>query len=58
MIYQVVVGGIDGVKITIDLCDNEKEMQRITVAELKDKILEKFLGITGKLIYFIYLHIK
>uniref|UniRef100_A0A3P9NCL7 Ubiquitin-like domain-containing protein n=1 Tax=Poecilia reticulata TaxID=8081 RepID=A0A3P9NCL7_POERE len=46
-IYQVVVlvTGLDGQKITIDLCDNEKDMQRITVLELKQKIVGRIPGI-------------
>uniref|UniRef100_A0A3Q2QX97 Ubiquitin-like domain-containing protein n=1 Tax=Fundulus heteroclitus TaxID=8078 RepID=A0A3Q2QX97_FUNHE len=48
MIYQVVVTGLDGQKITIDLCDNEKDMQRITVQELKTKIATKLPGNPGK----------
>lgn len=48
MIYQVVVTGLDGQKITIDLCDNEKDLQRLTVLELKQKIVGKLPGNPGK----------
>uniref|UniRef100_A0A3B5KSE7 Ubiquitin-like domain-containing protein n=1 Tax=Xiphophorus couchianus TaxID=32473 RepID=A0A3B5KSE7_9TELE len=41
MIYQVVVSGIDGQKTTIDLCDTEQEMKKITVDQLKEKIFQK-----------------
>uniref|UniRef100_A0A3B3WEG7 Ubiquitin-like domain-containing protein n=1 Tax=Poecilia mexicana TaxID=48701 RepID=A0A3B3WEG7_9TELE len=57
MIYSVEVTGLDGQKVTIDLCDNEEAMQRITVGELKDKI-KKIPGIPSKLIYFICLHFR
>ncbi|KAM4564231.1 polyubiquitin-B-like [Fundulus diaphanus] len=49
MIYQVVVTGLDGQKITIDLCDNEKDMQRITVQDLKTKIAGKLPGNPGRM---------
>uniref|UniRef100_A0A3B5R0B1 Ubiquitin-like domain-containing protein n=1 Tax=Xiphophorus maculatus TaxID=8083 RepID=A0A3B5R0B1_XIPMA len=49
MIYQVVVSGIDGEKTTIDLCNTEQEMKKITVDQLKEKIFEKFSWFSGKL---------
>lgn len=58
MLYKVEVTGKDGVRVTIDLCNNEMDMQRITVGELKDKIFERIPGSDGKLVYFIYLRIK
>uniref|UniRef100_A0A8C6NH41 Ubiquitin-like domain-containing protein n=1 Tax=Nothobranchius furzeri TaxID=105023 RepID=A0A8C6NH41_NOTFU len=56
MIYQVIVTGLDGQKFTIDLCESEKDLQRITVQELKvkisAKISERLPGVTGKLLIF------
>ncbi|XP_033466125.1 uncharacterized protein LOC117246373 [Epinephelus lanceolatus] len=40
-IYQVVVHGFRGEKVTIDLCNTEEQMKSITVLQLKDKIAEK-----------------
>uniref|UniRef100_A0A3Q2CK52 Ubiquitin-like domain-containing protein n=1 Tax=Cyprinodon variegatus TaxID=28743 RepID=A0A3Q2CK52_CYPVA len=41
MIYQVVVKSSEGHEITIDLCDTEEQMQRITVGQLTEKIVER-----------------
>uniref|UniRef100_A0A3Q2GBM7 Ubiquitin-like domain-containing protein n=1 Tax=Cyprinodon variegatus TaxID=28743 RepID=A0A3Q2GBM7_CYPVA len=41
MIYQVVVKSTEGHEITIDLCDTEEQMQRITVGQLTEKIVER-----------------
>lgn len=40
-IYQVVVHGLKGEKVTIDLCNTEEQMQNMTVKQLKLKILDK-----------------
>ncbi|XP_070405018.1 uncharacterized protein [Nothobranchius furzeri] len=54
MIYQVIVTGLDGQKFTIDLCESEKDLQRITVQELKvkisAKISERLPGVTAQII--------
>uniref|UniRef100_A0A3Q2CPU9 Ubiquitin-like domain-containing protein n=1 Tax=Cyprinodon variegatus TaxID=28743 RepID=A0A3Q2CPU9_CYPVA len=47
MIYQVIVIDLEGNKKAIDLCDNEKYMQRITVMELKKKIAVKIPGMAA-----------
>uniref|UniRef100_A0A3Q2CEN1 Ubiquitin-like domain-containing protein n=1 Tax=Cyprinodon variegatus TaxID=28743 RepID=A0A3Q2CEN1_CYPVA len=48
MIYQVVVTRLDGQRITIDLCDTEEQMKRMTVGQLKEKIVEKLAWRPGK----------
>ncbi|CAB1421415.1 unnamed protein product [Pleuronectes platessa] len=40
-IYQVVVHGLRGERIHIDLCNTEEQMQSMTVLQLKEKIEEK-----------------
>ncbi|XP_060922121.1 uncharacterized protein zgc:194655 [Limanda limanda] len=40
-IYQVVVHGLRGEKMTIDLCNTEEQMKTMTVEQLKEKIAEK-----------------
>lgn len=39
-IYQVVVVGFKGEKVTIDLCNTEEQMRSMTVKQLKVKIAE------------------
>uniref|UniRef100_A0A3Q2CQL7 Ubiquitin-like domain-containing protein n=1 Tax=Cyprinodon variegatus TaxID=28743 RepID=A0A3Q2CQL7_CYPVA len=51
MIYQVVVTDLKGEKITIDLCDNEKDLQRLTVMDLKEKLAARLPGNRGELIF-------
>uniref|UniRef100_A0A3P9NCQ3 Ubiquitin-like domain-containing protein n=1 Tax=Poecilia reticulata TaxID=8081 RepID=A0A3P9NCQ3_POERE len=46
-IYQVVVQHER--MLLIDLCNTEEEMQRLTVGQLKEKILEKLPELEGKL---------
>uniref|UniRef100_A0A672ZEM2 Ubiquitin-like domain-containing protein n=1 Tax=Sphaeramia orbicularis TaxID=375764 RepID=A0A672ZEM2_9TELE len=41
-IYQVVVIGFKGEKLTIDLCNTEEQMKSMTVLQLKEKIFVKF----------------
>ncbi|XP_032438413.1 uncharacterized protein LOC116732395 [Xiphophorus hellerii] len=47
-IYQVVVSGFRGEKIAINLCNTEEQMQRLTVGQLKEKIVEKFPDIAAE----------
>eukprot|EP00064_Thunnus_orientalis_P022696 superscaffoldBa00007900_g22910 len=47
-IYQVVVHGVSGEKMVIDLCDTEEQMQRMTVKQLKEKIVERLPECAGK----------
>uniref|UniRef100_A0A3B5QCX2 Ubiquitin-like domain-containing protein n=1 Tax=Xiphophorus maculatus TaxID=8083 RepID=A0A3B5QCX2_XIPMA len=46
-IYKVVVRGFRGKTFNIDLCNTEEQMQRFTVGQLKEKIVEKFPDIAG-----------
>ncbi|XP_062301065.1 uncharacterized protein LOC134006024 [Scomber scombrus] len=46
-IYQVVVHGIRGEKMVIDLCNTEEQMQSMTVKQLKEKIAERLPGNAG-----------
>lgn len=46
-IYQVEVFGVDGMKV-IDLCSTSAEFNRLTVKDLKEKIMQKFPGESGK----------
>ncbi|XP_054863350.1 caldesmon-like isoform X2 [Amphiprion ocellaris] len=43
-IYQVVVHGLRGEKMTIDLCNTEEQMKSMTVEQLKEKILQRLPG--------------
>lgn len=47
-IYQVVVHGVRGEKLMIDLCNTEEQMKSMTVRQLKDKIAEKLPGGAGE----------
>ncbi|XP_029382083.1 polyubiquitin [Echeneis naucrates] len=40
-IYQVMVHGMRGEKLVIDLCNTEEQMKSMTVLQLKSKIAEK-----------------
>lgn len=44
MVVQVVVYGFGGDKMMIDLCNDEKELHKITVLDLKKKIAQKLPG--------------
>ncbi|XP_076016472.1 uncharacterized protein LOC143008543 [Genypterus blacodes] len=46
-IYQVMVNGIRGEKMTIDLCNTEEQMASMTVLQLKEKIVERLPGGDG-----------
>ncbi|XP_056431560.1 uncharacterized protein LOC130369960 isoform X1 [Gadus chalcogrammus] len=43
-IYQVIVIGLNGEHMTIDLCDTEEQMKAMTVLQLKEKIGERLPG--------------
>uniref|UniRef100_A0A087Y568 Ubiquitin-like domain-containing protein n=5 Tax=Poeciliinae TaxID=586240 RepID=A0A087Y568_POEFO len=47
-IYQVVVHGLRGEKLMIDLCNTEEQMQKMTVRQLKEKIAEKLPQTAGE----------
>ncbi|XP_042258202.1 uncharacterized protein zgc:194655 [Thunnus albacares] len=47
-LYQVVVHGLRGEKMVIDLCNTEEQMQSMTVLQLKEKIAERLPGSTGE----------
>uniref|UniRef100_A0A3Q3AGK4 Ubiquitin-like domain-containing protein n=1 Tax=Kryptolebias marmoratus TaxID=37003 RepID=A0A3Q3AGK4_KRYMA len=47
-IYQVVVHGLRGQKMFIDLCNTEEQMQKMTVRQLKEKITEKLPETAGE----------
>uniref|UniRef100_A0A4W6DY22 Ubiquitin-like domain-containing protein n=1 Tax=Lates calcarifer TaxID=8187 RepID=A0A4W6DY22_LATCA len=40
-IYQVMVHGLRGEKMIIDLCNTEEQMQSMTVLQLKEKIAQR-----------------
>uniref|UniRef100_A0A3Q4G1K1 Ubiquitin-like domain-containing protein n=1 Tax=Neolamprologus brichardi TaxID=32507 RepID=A0A3Q4G1K1_NEOBR len=42
-IYQVKVSGVGGMKV-IDLCSTSAEFNRLTVKDLKEKIMQEFPG--------------
>lgn len=46
-IYQVLVEGLRGEKMTIDVGETEEEMNNTTVLQLKQKILKKLPGPSG-----------
>lgn len=47
-IYQVLVNGLKGQRITVDLCNTEEQMQKMTVLQLKEKISERLPDTAGK----------
>ncbi|KAI1888643.1 hypothetical protein AGOR_G00187260 [Albula goreensis] len=46
-LYQVIVNGLKGEKMTVDLGHSESEMGSMTVLQLKQKIAEKLPGNSG-----------
>ena len=42
--YQVIVSGLNGENMTIDLCNTEEQMKAMTVLQLKEKIGERLPG--------------
>uniref|UniRef100_A0A3B4TRW8 Ubiquitin-like domain-containing protein n=1 Tax=Seriola dumerili TaxID=41447 RepID=A0A3B4TRW8_SERDU len=47
-IYQVMVHGLRGEKMIIDLCNTEEQMQSMTVLQLKEKIATRLPESAGK----------
>ncbi|KAM9426436.1 uncharacterized protein KZ484_019278 [Pholidichthys leucotaenia] len=47
-IYQVVVHGLRGEKMTVDLCNTEEQFKSMTVLQLKEKIAEKLPETAGE----------
>ena len=48
-IYQVIVNGLKGEKMTIDLCNTEEQMKAMTVLQLKEKLAPRLPAKTGNL---------
>ncbi|KAJ3585703.1 hypothetical protein NHX12_014422, partial [Muraenolepis orangiensis] len=46
-LYQVIVYGINGEKMAVDLCNTDEQMQTMTVLQLKTKIVERLPGTGG-----------
>ncbi|MEQ2186057.1 hypothetical protein GOODEAATRI_024719 [Goodea atripinnis] len=47
-IYQVMVHGLRGEKMMIDLCNTEEQMKKMTVLQLKEKIAERLPHTAGE----------
>lgn len=47
-IYQVVVHGLRGEKLIVDLCNTEEQMQSMTVLQLQQKIAQKLPDTLGE----------
>ncbi|XP_073331287.1 uncharacterized protein [Pagrus major] len=47
-IYQVIVHGLRGEKMMIDLCNTEEQMKSMTVQQLKEKIAQKLPDTAGQ----------
>ncbi|GLD58488.1 uncharacterized protein AKAME5_002883400 [Lates japonicus] len=47
-IYQVIVHGLRGKKMIIDLCNTEEQMQSMTVLQLKEKISQRLPDTAGE----------
>lgn len=47
-IYQVVVHGLRGQKLIVDLCNTEEQMKSMTVLQLKEKIAERLPESAGR----------
>nr|XP_040035908.1 uncharacterized protein zgc:194655 [Gasterosteus aculeatus aculeatus] len=46
-IYQVVVYGLRGEKMVVDLCNTDEQFKKMTVLQLKEKIAERLPGTAG-----------
>lgn len=65
-LYQVVVSGVRGGKVTVDLSNTEEQFKSMTVEQLREKIRQKFPETAGKyternetlIIYLVLSHIK
>ncbi|KAF0029181.1 hypothetical protein F2P81_018286 [Scophthalmus maximus] len=49
-IYQVVVHGLRGEKMTVDLCNTEEQMQTMTVLQLRERIAQKLPNNADKML--------
>ncbi|XP_034412572.1 uncharacterized protein zgc:194655 [Cyclopterus lumpus] len=47
-IYQVVVHGLRGEKMVVDLCNTDEQFKNMTVLQLKEKIGERLPETTGE----------
>uniref|UniRef100_A0A3Q4G147 Ubiquitin-like domain-containing protein n=1 Tax=Neolamprologus brichardi TaxID=32507 RepID=A0A3Q4G147_NEOBR len=47
-LYQVVVSGVRGGKVTVDLSNTEEQFKSMTVEQLREKIRQKFPETAGK----------
>ncbi|XP_068584461.1 uncharacterized protein zgc:194655 [Cebidichthys violaceus] len=47
-IYQVVVHGLRGEKMMIDLCNTDEQFKSLTVLQLKEKIAERLPETAGE----------
>ncbi|CAG5897220.1 unnamed protein product [Menidia menidia] len=47
-IFQLEVYGLRGEKMLVDLCNTEEQMQKMTVLQLKEKIIQRLPGDTDK----------
>uniref|UniRef100_A0A3B4B1B2 Ubiquitin-like domain-containing protein n=1 Tax=Periophthalmus magnuspinnatus TaxID=409849 RepID=A0A3B4B1B2_9GOBI len=50
-LYQVVVTGFKGERMTVDLCNTDEQMRSMTVEQLKNKIAVKLPPNTGNLCF-------
>lgn len=46
--YQVIVHGLRGEKVEVNLCRTEEQFKNMTVRQLKKKIWERFPWLAGK----------
>ena len=46
-LYQVIVIGLNGENMTINLCNTEEQMKAVTVLQLKEKIAARLPGSAG-----------
>uniref|UniRef100_A0AAQ4QHR4 Ubiquitin-like domain-containing protein n=1 Tax=Gasterosteus aculeatus aculeatus TaxID=481459 RepID=A0AAQ4QHR4_GASAC len=46
-IYQVVVYGLRGEKMVVDLCNTDEQFKKMTVLQLKEKIAERLPETAG-----------
>lgn len=47
-LYQVVVSGVRGEKVIVDLSNTEEQFKSMTVEQLREKIRQKFPETAGK----------
>ncbi|KAJ3585702.1 hypothetical protein NHX12_014421 [Muraenolepis orangiensis] len=46
-LYQVIVNGLNGEKMTVDLCNTDDQMKAMTLLQLKTKIAGRLPGTGG-----------